>query len=163
MGMRGFVTGATGCIGSAVVPELIGADPESPLGAAGASDGVIHTASDNNVAFAGDFRDADLRAFQMLGETPADSDPLLASGSATVVPAPGLAGTQQDAPGPGPAAARLAGEGAVLAEQRQARLGAQGAEGPLVRADHQQIPRPALLIPPRSPPRRTGGGPGAGV
>jgi nucleoside-diphosphate-sugar epimerase len=86
--MRVFLTGATGWIGSAVVPELIGAghqvlglarsdtsaaalattgaevqrgtldDLDSLQAAAAASDGVIHTAYKHDVAFSGDFQGA---------------------------------------------------------------------------------------------------------
>src|SRR5713101_3049196 len=152
LGMRVFVTGASGWIGSALVPELIGAghevtglarsdasaaaltkagarvhrgdlgDLDGLRGAAGASDGVIHLAFNAGMVRSGDFQgavDADRRAVEALGEALTGSDRRLVIASATVLLAPGRAGTEQDAPGLDPAAAggpraRLATEQAAL-------------------------------------------------
>ena len=93
--MRIFVTGASGWIGSAVVPELLGAGHEvvglarseasAQSLAAADSDGVIHLAFQHEVAFGGNFAaaaTADRRAVESMGAALADSDrPLvLASG-----------------------------------------------------------------------------------
>src|SRR5580658_5836867 len=103
--MRIFVTGASGWIGSAVVPELLDAGHEvvglarseasaRRLEAAGAlvqqgdvddSDGVIHLAFQHEVAFGGNFAAAaaaDRRAVEAMGNALADSDRpfVLASG-----------------------------------------------------------------------------------
>jgi DNA-binding CsgD family transcriptional regulator len=150
--MRVFVTGASGWIGSALVPQLIGAghevtglarsdasaaalteagvrvhrgdldDPGGLRGAAGAADGVIHLAFNAGMARSGDFQgaaDADRRAVEATGEALTGSDRPLVIASATVVLAPGRAGTEQDAPGADPAAAggprtRLAAEQVAL-------------------------------------------------
>src|SRR6266851_2226821 len=153
LGMRVFVTGASGWIGSALVPELIGAghevtglarsdasaaalteagvrvhrgdlhDLDGLRGAAGASDGVIHLAFNVDMARSGDFQgavDADRRAVGALGEALTGSDRPLVIASATVVLAPGRAGTEQDAPGLDPAAA--GGPRARLATEQEVAL-----------------------------------------
>src|SRR5258707_13551796 len=133
--MRVFVTGASGWIGSALVPELIGAghevtglarsdasaaalteagvrvhrgDLDGLRGAAGASDGVIHLAFNVDMVRSGDFQgavNADRRAVEALGEALTGSDRPLVIASATVVLAPGRVGPEQDQPGLDPAAA----------------------------------------------------------
>src|SRR5712692_7201014 len=98
--MRVFVTGASGWIGSALVPELIGA--------ARAADGVIHLAFSGDMVRSGDFQgavDADRRAVEALGEALTGSDRPLVIASVTLVLAPGRVGTNRDAPGLDPAAA----------------------------------------------------------
>src|SRR6266581_2976381 len=152
--MRVFVTGASGWIGSALVPELIGAghevtglarsdasaaaltgagarvhrgdldDPGGLRGAAGASDGVIHLAFSADMMRSGDFQgavDADRRAVEALGEALTGSDRPLVIASATVVLAPGRAGTEQDAPGLDPAAAGTPRPRSVLRVTREPR------------------------------------------
>lgn len=143
--MRVFVTGATGWIGSAVVPELIGAghevvglarsdasaaalaavgaeahrgsldDLDSLRVAAGASDGVIHTAFKHDIAFSGDFQgasDADLRTVETLGAALEGSGKPLVVTSGTSLIAPGRLGTEEDEPEVGP---RVASENAAVA------------------------------------------------
>src|SRR5690242_2546435 len=142
--MRVFVTGASGWIGSAVVPELIGAGHQvlglsrsdssaAAIAAAGAevlrgdlddldalrtgaasSDGVIH------LAFIHDFTDfemsvsADRRAIEAMGAALEGSGKPLVIASGT--PAlPGRAATERDQPAPGsPGAGRAANAQAAL-------------------------------------------------
>ncbi|MFF7385150.1 NAD-dependent epimerase/dehydratase family protein [Streptomyces griseoluteus] len=129
--MRVFVTGATGFIGSAVVPELIGAghevvglarsdegaaalkeagaevvrgsldDPEGLARAADGADGVIH------LAFIHDFVDfdaagaTDLRAIEAMGAVLAGSGRPLVVTSGTAIAPAGRLATEADAPAPG--------------------------------------------------------------
>jgi nucleoside-diphosphate-sugar epimerase len=140
--MRLFVTGASGFIGSAVVPELRGAghqvlglarsdaaadrlgalgaevvpgsltDLETLHAAAAGSDGVIH------LAFRHGDREAassDRAAIKVLGDALAGTDrPLVVTSGTLVLPA-GRVGTEADAPdGAAPAASRAASEHAAL-------------------------------------------------
>jgi nucleoside-diphosphate-sugar epimerase len=131
--MRVFVTGASGYIGSAIVPELLGAghrvvglarsdasaaalaaagaevhrgalnDLDSLSAGAAASDGVIHT------AFIHDFSNieasgrTDQRAVETLGAALEGSNRPLVITSGTAVLSSGRVGTERDAPDPGSA------------------------------------------------------------
>jgi nucleoside-diphosphate-sugar epimerase len=136
--MRVFVTGASGWIGSAVVPELIGSGHQvlglarsdssaAAVAAAGAevlrgdlddldtlragaasSDGVIHLAFIHDFTQFEDSVTADRRAIEAIGAALAGSGKPLVIASGT--PAlPGRVATERDEPAPGgPAAGRLA-------------------------------------------------------
>jgi nucleoside-diphosphate-sugar epimerase len=143
--MRVFVTGASGWIGSAVVPELIGAGHQvvglarsdssaAAIAAAGAevlrgdlddldalragatgSDGVIHLAFIHDFTQFEDSVSADARAIETMGAALEGSGKPLVIASGT--PAlPGRVATERDEPAPGgPAAGRVANAQAALA------------------------------------------------
>jgi nucleoside-diphosphate-sugar epimerase len=148
--MRIFVTGVSGWIGSAVVPELIGAGHQvvglvrsdataDALAAAGAeavrgtvddlevlgstaaaSDGVIHLAFKNDMAFAGNLQgaaEADRRAVDTFGDALAGTGRPLVIASNLLGLAPGRVATERDraALDGSPGAMRQATAQAVLA------------------------------------------------
>ncbi|MFG2352285.1 SDR family oxidoreductase [Streptomyces sp. NPDC048521] len=170
--MRVFVTGATGFIGSAVVPELIGAghevvglarsdeavatlkaagaeahrgdldDPEGLARAADAADGVIHLAFRHDFTDSGAAAAADLRAIEAIGAALAGSGRPFVVTSGTAIAPAGRLVTEDDGPAAG--TRRTASEEATLAlAERTVRASLLRLPSVHGRGDHGFVP---LLI-----------------
>jgi len=142
--MRYFVTGATGWIGSAVVPELLGAgheviglarndagratleelgveawpgdlgDPASLAAGAAASDGVVHLAYHHDFSQMEEAARLDLAAIEAMGDALTGTGRPLLIASGMLGLAPDRVGTEHDQPDP-TAHPRIANAAAVLA------------------------------------------------
>ncbi len=156
--MRVFVTGASGFIGSAIVPELIGAghqvvglarsdasadaiaavgaevhrgaldDLDSLRAGAEASDGVIHLAFIHDFSAHEDAARTDLRAIETFGAALKGSDRPLVIAFGALGVAPGRVATERDMPEPGAAASPR-----VVREQTVLALAANGIRSSSVR------------------------------
>ena len=156
--MRVFVTGATGWIGSAIVPELLAAghevvglarsdqaatalatagaeahrgaldDPDSLRAGAAAADGVIHTAYNHDFSDMAAAAREDVRAIEALGTALEGSDRPLIVTSGLAVLPPGGVGTERDAVDP-----EAAGAHRIPSERAALALAERGVRASIVR------------------------------